>query len=190
MATYAWTLQGSTPTTITPGTHYLQFAAATFDSAITVNAYNDTTHVEAISGGTNVSSGNTPNNNKFISQTGGTGGDSQADWGGGTEDLDQILDAECTLKLNFSHGSSVAVTGHIVYAYDGTTTTAVPTEVDCRIAEKGDANWTEAEGSAAACTITDEAAATSHDYYIAISASPTAVGEKTAFKIRSELTYS
>lgn len=190
MATFTWTLQGTTPTTITPGTHYLQFAGSTFDSAIAVNSYNDSTHVEAISGGTNVSSGNTPNNNKFISQAGGGGGDSQADWGDGTEDIDAILDAECALKLNFAHGSAVAVSSHIIYAYDGSTTTAVPTDVDFRIAESGDANFTEAEGSAAACSVTDSGSATSHDFYFIVSASPTAVGEKTAFKIRSELTYS
>ena len=167
MATYTWTLQGGTPTTI-DATDLVQFAAATFDSAITVGAYNDS---------------------KFISQTGGTGGDSQVDIGGGTVDLDTISTANCPLKINFSHGSSVTTTGHIFYAYDGTTTTAVPTGVDFRAAEQGDANWTEAEGSAAGVTITDDTTATSHDYYILISASPTSVGEKTAFKLRSELTY-
>lgn len=187
MATYTWTLQGGTPTTI-EATDLIQFAGATFDSAITVGAYNDSIHVES-SVGANDSSGNTPENNKFISQTGGTGGDSQANWGDGTEDLDQITTAECSLKINFSHGSSVTTTSHILYAYNGSSTVTGPTEVDFRAAEQGDANWTEAEGSGSAVTITDDTAATSHDYYIAISASPTTVGEKTAFKIRSELTY-
>jgi hypothetical protein len=188
MATYTWYLQGASPTTI-EATNIIQFAAATFGSPITVNAYNNTTHVES-SVGANDSSGNTPKNNKFISQTGGTGGDSQVDVGAGTVDLDSVTTGNCALKINFSHATSVVTTGHIVYAYDGTTTTAVPTEVDCRIAEQGDANWTEAEGSAAGCTITDDTTGTSHDYYILISASPTTVGAKTAFKIRSELTYS
>ena len=93
------------------------------------------------------------------------------------------------MKINFSHGSSVTTTNHIFYAYDGSTTTVGPTEVDFRAAEQGDANFTEAEGSGSAVTITDDTTATSHDYYIIISASPTAVGLKTAFKLRSELTY-
>jgi hypothetical protein len=187
MATYTWTLQGGTPTTI-EATDLIQFAGATFDSAITVGAYNDSIHVES-SVGANDSSGNTPENNKFVSQTGGTGGDSQANWGDGTEDLDQITTAECSLKINFSHGSSVTTTGHILYAYNGSSTATGPTEVDFRAAEQGDANWTEAEGSGSAVSVTDDTTATSHDYYFAISASPTTVGEKTAFKIRSELTY-
>ena len=189
MATYIWTLQGVTPTTI-DATDIIQFAGAGgFDTAITVDAYNDTTHVES-SVGADDSSGNTPNNNKFISQAGGTGGDSQADWGDGTEDIDQITDAECTLKINFSHGVAVSITNHILYAYDGTTPATGPTEVDFRAAEQGDTNFTEAEGSGAPVTVGDSGSATSHDFYFLISASPTTVGEKTAFKIRDELTYS
>lgn len=188
MATYTWSLQGGTPTTI-EATDLIQFAGpAGFDDPITVNAYNDTTHVES-SVGADDSSGNTPNNNKFISQAGGTGGDSQADWGDGTEDLDQITDAECALKINFAHGSAVAVTDHVLYAYNGSSQATGPTEVDFRAAEQGDANFTEAEGSGAPVTVGDSASATSHDFYFAISASPTTVGEKTAFKIRDELTY-
>ncbi|MFA5768356.1 MAG: hypothetical protein WC871_02310 [Bacteroidales bacterium] len=188
MATYTWVLQGTSPTTI-DATDLVQFAGATFDSAITVSSYNDSTHVES-SVGANDSDGNTPNNVKFISATGGTGGDSQADWGDGTEDLDAITDAECTLKITFAHTSAVAVSSHIFYAYDGSTTTEVPTGVTFYAAEQADANWTNAEGSAAALTVTDSASAESHDFYIAVSASPESVGDKTAFTLRDELTYS
>lgn len=187
MATFTWTLQGSTPTTI-EATDLIQFAGATFDSAITVNSYNDSTHVES-SVGADDSSGNTPHNNKFISQTGGTGGDSQADWGGGTEDLDQITTAECALKVNFADASSVTTTSNLFYAFDGTTPATAPTGIDVRAAEQGDANFTEAEGSGSPVTITDDTASTSHDYYIALSCSPTTVGEKTAFSFRMSLTY-
>lgn len=187
MATFVWTLQGTTPTTI-DATDKVQFAGATFDSAITVGAYQATTHVKS-SGGANDSSANTPKNSKFISQTGGTAGASQVDIGGGTVDLATITTANCPLKINFSHGSSVVTSGAIFYAYDGTTTTAVPTEVTFQAAEQGDANWTNAEGSAAGVTITDDTTATSHDYFLLISASPEAVGLKSAFKLRLELTY-
>jgi hypothetical protein len=188
MATYTWYLQGVSPTTI-EATDIIQFAGATFDSAITVGEYNDSTHVES-SVGANDSDGNTPNNNKFISQSGGTAGDSQADWGDGTEDIDAITDAECALKINFAHGSAVAVTNHILYAYDGSVTTNGPTGVTFVAAESGDANFTAAEGSASALGVTDSGSSTSHDFFFLISASPDSVGEKTAFKIRDELTYS
>lgn len=188
MATYTWTLQGTSPTTI-EATDIVQFAAGTFGSAITVGQYNSSTHVES-SVGADDSSGNSPKNSKFISQSGGTGGDSQVDVGGGTVDLDSVSTANCPLKINFSHGSAVAVSGHKFYAYDGTTPTAVPTGVTFYAAEQGDANWVNAEGSAAALTLGDSASNTSHDFFLLISASPESVGVKTAFKLRDELTYS
>jgi hypothetical protein len=181
MATYTWSHQGTSDTTI-DATDILQFAGGTFDSPVTVSSYQDSTHTET-SGGTDKSSGNGPNNNKYISST-------QADWGDGTELLTAITDAETTLKINFADPSSVAISNHIFYAYDGTTTTAVPTGVTFQAFESGDSTWTNAEGSAAALSITDSSAATSHDFYIGVSASPESVGEKTDFVLRDELVYS
>lgn len=187
MATFVFTLQGTSPTTI-DATDKIQFAGASgFDSQITVGEYNDTTHVES-SVGANDSSGNTPNNNKFISQAGGTGGDSQADWGDGTEDIDQITNAEATLKINFSHGSAVALTNVKLYTY--VTSDATPiTDLDVRLAEVGDTNFVQAEGSGAALTLNDSASNTSHDKYVLASVSPESVGEKTG-KLKMTLTYS
>lgn len=187
MATFTWTLQGSTPTTISE-TDKIQFANGVFDGKITVNEYNDSTHVKTAADA-DKSASNTPNNNKFISQAGGGGGDSQADWGDGTEDLDAIQTSEAALKINFADASSVITEDAIFYAYDGTTPKTPPTGVDIRAAEVGDTNFTEIEGSGKALAIADDTAATSHDYYIVISASPTSVGAKTG-KVRIELTYS
>lgn len=187
MASFVWLLQGTSPTTI-DATDIIQFAGATFDSAITVGEYNDSTHVES-SIGADDSSGNTPNNVKFISQTGGGAGDSQADWGDGTEDIDAILEAECTLKITFSHGSAVAVTANTFFAFDGTTPATAPTDIDVRAAELADIIFTQAEGSGSALSITDSGSATDHDFYILVSASPESVGEKTAFAFRMALTY-
>lgn len=188
MATFTWTLQGVSPTTI-EATDIIQFAGGTFDSPIVVNQYNSSTHVES-SVGVDDSSANTPNNNKFISQSGGGGGKSQADWGDGTEDIDLITDGECALKINFAHASAVAVSNHIIYAYDGSTPATGPVDVTFKIAEQGDTQWTGADGSGNALAVGDSGSSTSHDFYFLISASPDSVGEKTDFVIRSELTYS
>ena len=188
MATFIWELQGATPTTI-EATDILQFAGAAFDDPIFVGEYNDTTHVKS-SVGADDSAANTPNNNKFISQSGGGGGVSQADWGDGTEDIDDILEAECALKINFAHASAVAVSNHIIYAYDGSTPATGPVDVTFYIAELGDTQWVAADGSGAALSVGDSGSAESHDFFFLISASPDSVGEKTDFVIRSELTYS
>ena len=189
MATFTWELQGASPTTI-GATDIVQFAGVGgFDSKITVGAYNDTTHVKS-NVGANDSSANTPNNVKFISQTGGTAGDSQADWGDGTEDIDAITDAECTLKINFSDASSVVTESAIFYAYDGTTPATAPTGVTFVAFEQSDIIFTAAEGSGSAVTLSDQTTATSHDFFIGCSASPDSVGLKDAFALRIELTYS
>lgn len=181
MATYAWTLQGTSPTTI-EATDTIQFAGSGgFDSAITVGEYNDTTHVEG-SGGANDSSANSPKNSKYLTS-------STVDIGAGSVSLSTVADADCPLKINFSHGSAVAITNHILYAYDGAVTTNAPSGVNVQLAEQGDTNWTQAHGSGSALSIADSASATSHDFYILASASPTSVGAKT-FTLRDELTYS
>lgn len=140
MATFTWTLQGTSPTTI-GATDIIQFAGATFDSAIEVSAWNDSTHVKS-SGGSNLSSGNTPRNNKFISQTGGTGGDSQIQINGGsTVDLDTLTTANAAIKINFADDASVITEAGVVYAFDGTTPATAPVGVSVKMAEVGDTNW-------------------------------------------------
>lgn len=188
MATWTWTLQGSTPTTI-DASDVLQFASGTFNSAITVGSYNTSMHVDQNGGGSvDDASGHTPKNNKFVSQTGGTGGDSQADWGDGTEDIDQILTSECALKINFSDTSSVATTNGKFFAY-GADVDTNPTGVTFVAAEQGDTNFTAAETQSSAVSLNDDSAATSHDFYLIVSASPDSVGAKS-FTLRAELTYS
>ncbi len=189
MATFTVTLQGTTPTAI-GGTDKIKFAGPTgFDDPILVGEYNDTTH-GANSGNAEISGGNSPNNVKFISQAGGTAGDSQGDWGSGTEDLDQITNAEATLKLNFSDALSVNVSNWNFFVYDGTNEANGPANLDIRAAEVGDPNWTQCEGSGSALSLSDSvAAATSHDRYVPISISPTVFDTSYTFEMKFSLTY-
>ena len=179
MATFTFTLQGTTPTTL-GATDKLQFSNGTFNGAITVNAYNGGSHVES-SGGSDSSSANTPKNAKYLTP-------STVDIGGGSVNLNTISTANCPLKVNFAHGSAVALSQVKFYAYDGTTTTVAPSGVDFKAAKQGDSSWSTVGGSAAALSLADSASNTSHDYYLLVSASPTSVGAKTG-KIRMELTY-
>lgn len=188
MATFIWELQGEDPTEIAE-TDILQFAGAGgFDTPIPVTEYNDTTHVKT-DADANKSSGNTPNNNKFISQAGGGGGDSQADWGDGTEDLDQITNAEAALHIEFADDASVETSDAVIYAYDGTTPATPPVNVDVRLAEVGDTNFTEAEGSGSPLELDDnDTPATEHDFYVVASMSPATAGFKEG-KLRFSLTF-
>jgi len=183
MASFTWYLQGTSPTTI-GATDILQFAKATFDSPITITEYQDTTHVES-STGVDLSTGNSPKNSKYLTSS------TVSIDGGSSEALSGVSTSNCPVKINFSHGTSVITYDAIFYSYDGTTTTVAPVGVTFQAAEQGDASWTNAEGSTSAVTIANHSTpATSHDYFLLVSASPESVGEKTDFSVRIELTYS
>ena len=180
MATFTHNLQGTTDTEIS-STDVLQFAGGSFDGKITVDSYNDSTHVKT-DDDTDKSSGNSPVTNKYISST-------EVSIDGATaQDLNTASEGECSLAINFSDASSVTTENAIFYAYDGTTTTTAPVDMTVQAAEQGDSTWTECGGSGSALTLSDQAAATSHDFYVLVSAKPDSVGEKTG-KYRIELTY-
>jgi hypothetical protein len=187
MATFTWTLIGTAATNI-QSDHEVKFAGAAFGTPITVGSWNDTTHVS--SGATDVSSGNSPKNCKFISTGGGGGGDSQMDIGGGTVDIDTATTGDAPIVINFSDASSVSTSSTTFYADDGSTPANKPVNVSFHAAEVTDTLFTQATGSANGLTLSDQGAATSHDFYILLSASPDAVGEQTSFRLRIELTYS
>lgn len=186
MATFTWTGQGtdgaSTNTTI-GATDKLGFYGSAFGDAVAVSSYQTSTHVEN-SGGTQQCTTHI-NNNMYVSS-----GNININ-GGGSETLNgtNLATTECTLKINFSHGSSVVTNTATFWAYDGSTDSAVPTNITFYCAEQADTAWTNAEGSGAAMTLDDNTTATSHDFYIACSASPEAVGDLTAFALKIQLTY-
>lgn len=179
--TQVWQLGGTTDTTI-DATDFIQFSDGTFDNPITVSAFNGGTHVRS-SGGVDDSSANTPNNVKYIAS--GT-----ADWGDGTESLADITDEECTLEITVGYDTNITVTDITMFAYDGTTETTAPTNLDVYLAESGDAAWTNADGSAAALELADsDTPATSHVFYVAMSVSPSAVGTQSSNAVKFAFTY-
>lgn len=184
MATYTWTLQGTTPTVIS-ATDIIQFAGSAFGTAVFVGNYQDSMHVKT-SGGSEKSLGNSPKNTKYIDAT-------HYSLNGGADTLLSASDpaqADCPLKINFAHPSSVAITDHVIYAYNGLSVLAAPTGVTFKIAEQGDTVWSDGGGAGLAMSVADRSAATSHDFYFLVSASPQSIGSKTAFVIRDELIYS
>lgn len=163
----------------------LSFYGSTFDSAITVGSYQDSTHVET-SGNSDKCSTNHIHNCKYVDS------DEVNIDGGGAETLGASAptEAECTLRIRFNHTSSVETSNGTFWAYDGTTDTAVPTDVTFQAVEQGDTAWTQAEGSGSALSLNDNGTpATDHDFYIACSASPDAVGYQNDFAIKIQLTY-
>ena len=185
MATYVWTAQTILDADEVIGaTDKLSFYAAAFNAAIEVGEYNDSTHVED-NGNVETCSADHIHNNKWL-----TSSTIDTD-GGGTEDLGAAVptDLECCLTINFAESPAVACSSISFWAYDGSTESDPPVGVDFRCGQRPDTNWTEAEGSGSALSLTDSGSATSHDFYIYISVSPTAVGVKLAFALKFQLTY-
>lgn len=186
MAEFIWYGQNTAAgtTTISGAEHTLSFYGAAFDTPVAVSAYQTTMHNE--SGGNDQCVTNHINNCKYVDAS--TININEA----GNQTLTSgtyPTAAECTLKVNFSHGSSVALSSVSFWADDGATSTAVPTDIDFRMGEFGDAAWSTPEGSGASKSLESRAAATSHDYFLFVSASPETVGELTAFRLQIELTY-
>ena len=187
--TQVWAVPGVSPTTIDATDSIAFSGTAVFGTSITVDAYNGGTHVRS-SVGADDSSGNTPNNVKFISQDGGTASDSQADWGDGTEDIDAILAAECNLTVTIGYGTNITVTDASIFAYDGTTEGTAPTETDVYCFERLDIVWTNIDGSAAAMALEDSTTpATSHVFYMGLSVKPTVIGTKADNAVKFAFTY-
>lgn len=185
MATFTWTGQDTNGTTTVCGaTDKFGFYGAAFNTAVEVSAYQTTTHVENVS---NVEQCATYhiNNTKYVDSTHVIiNGAASAELAANVP-----TNAQCPLKLTFADAASVATSAATFWAYDGSTASEVPTGVTFQCGEKSDTTWTNAEGSAAALTLTNQGAATSHDFYIFMSASPESVGVKTAFALEIQLTY-
>ena len=199
MATFTWEYYGGA------GPAWTDIAANTIvfsgsgglDQPVTVAAWQDETHIGSGDPGTDQCGANHCNNVKWISST------QFALNGGGTETLNDtnLVATECTLRIRFTDGSSVAITNARFYAYDGSTTTTIATGVDCMAFEQGvtATTWTEinnttgpvgGDNTGERVDLADQGAATDHTYYIAVSASPESVGAKTAFDFGVALTYS
>lgn len=163
-------------------TDILQFAGGDgFDSPVFVGEWNESTHVKT-SGGADKSETNVPNNNQFVSQDGGYGGESEVSVNGGAaEDLSGLAEDDAALKITVTEATNVTVTIPVFFSYDPGQTPADPLAgINVKAAEIGDSNFTDAEGSVSPLELADsDTPATSHDFFIVISKSPTSIGLKS-----------
>lgn len=166
-------------------TDRIWYNSATFGTNVVVAAYQDSTHITN-SVDAHQCTTNHVNNTKYLSATtvsiNGAGATTLA---AGTVPTT----AQCGLKFNFSDAASVATNTGKFFFYDGTTDATAMSGVTPQAGEGGQTTtWVSPNGSGAALNLANQAAATSHDFYIFTSVSPTSTGAKTgAMKIT--LTY-
>jgi hypothetical protein len=190
MATWAFTGQRTdgVSTVTVGGTDRIWFTAGVnITDNVVVSSYQDGTHVTDNTDAHSASCGGAGghlNNLKYASST------TLSINGAGTVTLSGTVPttAQMPFKFNFSDAASVATSSAKFYFYDGTTDATPMAGVTVQAIEKGNTTWTAANGSGAGLTIANQAAATSHDFFVGCSLSPTSTGAKTG-KMKITLTY-
>lgn len=183
MATWTLNSKLTDSTTLTVNsTDHLWLAGTDFSTYIVVGQFNDSTHVSDANDVERCTSVH-PHNLKYLSST-----TASLD-GGASTTVSGIANTNAPFIFNFSDASSVATSSASFYAYDGTTDANPMSGIEFYAAEVGTStSWVAANGSANALSLANQAAATSHDFYIGFSASPTATGAKTG-SVKCVLTY-
>lgn len=185
MATWTLTAQLTTGTLAVGSTDRIWWNGTNFGDNVVVGSYQDSTHISN-SSDVHQCTTNHVNNTKWLADSGAS---SVSLNGAAASDVTALTTANAGLRFNFSDAASVATSNGKFYAYDGTTDATAMVGVTFKALEAGVSSaWVTANGSGAALTLADDAAATSHDYYIATSISPTSTGAKTG-KVKISLTY-
>jgi hypothetical protein len=163
-----------------------------FGYAVTVGEYNGTTYITN-SNGTN--QGPACDNIEYIHPNSGIYHTGVA------VHLRGIPNQYATLNVRLTDSSSVSTQNTYLYIYDRNNRDNGPSGVTCQVAElihpwttpsptgSGSVSWVTGNGSSAYLTLSNSpglsglisGAAVQHDWYIALSASPTSVGSKTQF---------
>jgi hypothetical protein len=181
MASWTLTAQLTSGTLVVGTTDRIWVNGTLFGDNLQIGTYQDSTHVASATD-THLCTTAHVNNTKYL------GASTVSINGAGSSAL-PIPTASCGLKYRFSHGSAVATSLAKYYWYDGVTDSNPMAGVTVRAAEGGvSVAWVIPNGSAAALALADQAAATDHDFFIAVSASPTTSGQK-AGKVKLLLTY-
>ena len=168
-------------------TAHIGFFGDNFGESIPLDNYQGTTVVTNSSG--TINDGALPNV-KFINTT-------QGSFGGSTQNMASLASGSATLHIRLTSGSASRLQAINLYAYSGSLSVG-PTGSGSIIAlgpgnmnvmgyEVGGANttWTTMSGSAAPLALTPHTGSTqvNHDYYVAISASPTVTGVNTTVSL-------
>jgi len=190
MATWAVTAQLTSGTLTVNSTDRIWFngsggAAGGFGINVVVGSYQDTTHISDNTD-THRCTTNHVHNVKYIDST------HMSLDGAASALLSTLTTANSPLKFNFSDPSSVATQSGFFYVYagsDGTSTSGIAT---VQAAQGGTTSTWVSAGTgvtSGSLGLADQTAATSHDFFIAMSVTPASTGAKTTMTSKITLTY-
>jgi hypothetical protein len=183
------------------------YGSTGFGASVPVGEWQGTTYV---TDGNGVTQGPQANNVKWTHANSGTVG------GGPNLSLQKIPNYQSTVNVRFTHGSSVKVQNVEARIYDRNNINVGASGVTSKVAEiihpdpsqavtgSGDAAWITPAGSGVTVPMAQspgtsglyaggggvsEYQDTRHDWYLAISASPTTIGSKTQYGLYVSLEY-
>ena len=176
-----------------------------FGSSVAVNSYQDTTFITNSAG---TAQAEQIDNNKFVNAS------SLTINGGGTKLLTELPNYLATFNMRFTNDTAVQCQNGVLRIYDRTNTDNDPSGVTCKIASvshiattqtnvgSGNTSWITPHGSSVIHTLLPVSPGISglapngvgttdsrHDFYVALSATPTSVGSKTSFGLFISLEY-
>lgn len=170
------------------GLNTVGFYGPGFGLSVRVGEFNETTFRTTEDGQTN---GSQLPNVRWASATGGYVGASIIEQG-----LQSILTSEATLQVELVTDVAVQTQNAIFRTFDKASIDNPPSGVDVYAAEvasgvaSGDATWTQIQGSGTVLSLADQTNNnTTHNWFVALSSSPTSVGEKTNFAFYFETEF-
>lgn len=180
----SWTLtaqlQNSSTLAVAANNH-IWWNGANFGNNVIVGSYQDSTHVADVNDN-QLDTVSPVNNTKYVDAT-------HVSINGGASTALPIPTGSCGLLFTFSDPSSVQTSGAKIYAYDGVTDINPIDNITFQAAEgSASTSWVNANGLNGALDLQNQAAATTHNFYVATSLSPQTSGLKSG-KIKITLSY-
>lgn len=123
-----------------------------------------------------------PNNVQYVSAT-------TANWRQGVELLTQLENDQATIKVTATFEIPITITQANLYVYEANQATA-PENMTVYAVEAGQSTWQNIGGSDNALTLSaKEQPATTHEWYVALSATPTTNGVQSGIVLLTSVYY-
>lgn len=175
-------LQNDTELALNP-TDHIWLNGLTYGTNVITGRYQDSTHV-ADSSDVQRDTTSSVNNTKYASQS------TVKINGAAAVSVSTLTSGTVPFKFRFAHTSAVDTAEVKFYAYDGATDATPMQGVNFYAYEAygAETGWTAANGVGSALALREYTDNTTHDWFVAISASPTSPGAK-AGAVKLTLTY-
>lgn len=158
------------------------YGSGGYGSPIQVGEYNDATHIRK-STADDSDNCNLPHmtNVKYSA-------DNQVSVSGGAPIALTSVTQEELIRLTVTSDTSISIIATRLYGYDGSNVDNPPANLTFKTFKEADTTWSTPAGRAAAMSAgTSVSAATTHNFYVGMSLSPTSTGASTLFVTRFEV---